>query len=156
MKDQFLFVYSLLVIHTQQVFYSHKKPTIREWIHLQLVGNILIVLTCIYILYTYYIHIIHIISIHPNTNSIHPNTNPSNSIHPIQSINIQTNSNQTNSIHQYPISNIQYPNTLWKIYTWYKSYSYFINCYIISSNIHSSIQFNSIQIPIHPTNPITK
>ena len=109
MKDQFLFVYSLLVIHTQQVFYSHKKPTIREWIHLQLVGNILIVLTCIYILYTYYIHIIHIISIHPNTNSIHPNTNPSNSIHPIQSINIQTNSNQTNSIHQYPISNIQIP-----------------------------------------------
>ena len=60
MKDQFLFVYSLLVIHTQQVFYSHKKPTIREWIHLQLVGNILIVLTCIYILYTYYIHIIHV------------------------------------------------------------------------------------------------
>ena len=26
MKDQFLFVYSLLVIHTQQVFYSHKRP----------------------------------------------------------------------------------------------------------------------------------
>ena len=26
MKDQFLFVYSPLVIHTQQVFYSHKRP----------------------------------------------------------------------------------------------------------------------------------
>ena len=95
MKDQFLFVYSLLVIHTQQVFYSHKKPTIREWMYLQLVGNIIIVLTCIYILYILYI-LYQSIQI-----SIHPNINPSNSN--------QTNSNQTISIHQYPISNIQMP-----------------------------------------------
>ena len=55
MKDQFLFVYSLLVIHTQQVFYSHKKSTIKEWLYLQLVENTIIVLTCIYILYILYI-----------------------------------------------------------------------------------------------------
>ena len=81
MKDQFLFVYSLLVIHTQQVFYSHKKPTIREWIHLQLVGNILIVLTCIYILYILY-------QFNPNTNSIQIPIHPIQT-KPIQSINIQ-------------------------------------------------------------------
>ena len=91
MKDQFLFVYSLLVIHTQQVFYSHKKPTIRERMNLQLVGNIIIVLTWIYILYILYILYISYQSIQFN-----PNTNPSDS-------------NQTNSIHQYPISNIQIP-----------------------------------------------
>ena len=141
MKDQFLFVYSLLVIHTQQVFYSHKKPTIREWIHLQLVGNILIVLTCIYILYIFY-------QSNPYTNSIQ---------FKYQSIQFKPNQfNPSISNIQYPISNIQYPNTLWKIYTWYKSYSYFIYWYIITPNIHSSIQFNSIQIPIHPTNPISK
>ena len=144
MKDQFLFVYSLLVIHTQQVFYSHKKPTIREWIHLQLVGNILIVLTCIYILYILYI-LYQSIQFKPNQ------FNPSK----YQSIQFKPNQFKPNHFNP-SISNIQYPNALWKIYTWYKSYSYFIYWYIITPNIHSSIQFNSIQIPIHPTNPITR
>ena len=85
MKDQFLFVYSLLVIHTQQVFYSHKKPTIREWIHLQLVGNILIVLTCIYILYILYILYQ---SIQIPIQSIQIPNHPIQT-KPIQSINIQ-------------------------------------------------------------------
>ena len=153
MKDQFLFVYSLLVIHTQQVFYSHKKPTIREWIHLQLVGNIIFVLTCIYILYILYI-LYQSIQFKPNQFNpskyqsiqipIHPNTNPSNSN--------QTNSNQTISIHQYPISNIQIP--------YGRSIHYINNNLTLSIDIlfHqiSIHQFNSIQIPVHPTIPISK
>ena len=101
MKDQFSFVYSLLVIHTQQVFYSHKKPTIREWIHLQLVGNILIVLTCIYILYILYILYQSIQQFQFNPSKYQSIQIPIHPIQtkPIQSINIQ-----------YPISNpIQIP-----------------------------------------------
>ena len=76
MKDQFLFVYSPLVIHTQQVFYSHKRPNNKRVNSSTVSGkdnN-----------YTYlYIHIIHIIIImliqyiqHPNTNPIHPIQHP--------------------------------------------------------------------------------
>ena len=114
--------------------------------NLQLVENTIIVLTCI--------HIIHIISIHPNTNSIHSNTNPSNSntnsIHPIQ-----TNSIQTNPIQSI---NIQHPNQIScgrSIHDTNNILTSSIDIFI-TPNIHSSIQFNSIQIPVHPTIPISK
>ena len=150
MKDQFLFVYSLLVIHTQQVFYSHKKPTIREWMNLQLVGNIIIVLTCIYILYILYI-LYQSIQIPIQSIQI--------PIHPIQSI--QFNPSISKPIQTKPIQsiNIQYPNqTKYPVEDLYMIQIIILLHQLLYyfTKYHSSIQFNSIQIPIHPTIPITK
>ena len=127
MKDHFLFVYSLLVIHTQQVFYSHKKPTIREWIHLQLVGNILIVLTCIYILYILYILYQSIqIPIHPIQTK------------PIQSINIQY------PISKYPVEDLY---MIQIIFLLHQLLYYFIKYPFINS-IQFKYQFiQQIQLP---------
>ena len=90
MKDQFLFVYSLLVIHTQQVFYSHKRPNNKRVNSSTVSGkdNNCTYLNTYYTYYTYYV------------NPIYPTSNP-----------IQSNptSNLTNPI--------QFIKTLWKIYT---------------------------------------
>ena len=132
MKDQFLFVYSLLVIHTQQVFYSHKKPTIWEWIHLQLVGNILIVLTCIYILYILYI-LYQSIQFKPNQ------------FNPFKYQSIQFKPNQFNP----SISNIQYPISKYPVEDLYMIQIiillYLLLHYFTKYPFINSIQFNSIQ-----------
>ena len=120
MKDQFLFVYSLLVIHTQQVFYSHKRPNNKRGNSSTVSGkdNYCTYLYTYYTYYTYYVNPIYPTSkyqsnlntnpIQTNPNQIHPNTNP------IQFI--QSNPNKSN-----PTSNltnpIQFIKTLWKIYT---------------------------------------
>ena len=112
MKDQFLFVYSLLVIHTQQVFYSHKRPNNKRVNSSTVSGkdNNCTYLYTYYTYYTYYVNPIYptskqkqiqsIYQSNPNkkTNQIHPNTNPntkyqtsiqSNSSNPIQTNPIQ-------------------------------------------------------------------
>ena len=127
MKDQFLFVYSLLVIHTQQVFYSHKRPNNKR-VNSSTVSGKDNNCTYLYTYYTYYNYYVNpIYPQHPNTNpiqsiyqtnpiQIHPNTKYQTSIqsNPIQFI--QSNPNKSN-----PTSNltnpIQFIKTLWKIYT---------------------------------------
>ena len=101
MKDQFLFVYSLLVIHTQQVFYSHKRPNNKRVNSSTESGkdNNCTYLFTYYTYYTYYV------------NPIYPTSKQKQ----IQSI-YQSNPNKSN-----PTSNltnpIQFIKTLWKIYT---------------------------------------
>ena len=58
MKDQFLFVYSLLVIHTQQVFYSHKRPNNKRVNSSTVSGkdNNCTYLYTYYTYYTYYVN----------------------------------------------------------------------------------------------------
>ena len=95
MKDQFLFVYSPLVIHTQQVFYSHKRPNNKRVN--SSTGSVKDnYCTYLYTYYTYYV------------NPIYPTSN------------YQSNLN-TNPIQSNPTSNltnpIQFIKTLWKIYT---------------------------------------
>ena len=120
MKDQFLFVYSPLVIHTQQVFYSHKKPNNKRVNSSTVSGkdNYYTYLYTYYTYYTYYVNPIYPTSNYQsnlNTNPIQfiqskyiqipiqiPNTkHQSNPIHPIQSKQIQSNIqfNQSNPIH---------------------------------------------------------
>ena len=53
MKDQFLFVYSPLVIHTQQVFYSHKRPNNKR-VNSSTVSGKDNYYTYLYTYYTYY------------------------------------------------------------------------------------------------------
>ena len=110
MKDQFLFVYSPLVIHTQQVFYSHKRPNNKRVNSSTVSGkdNNCTYLFTYYTYYTYYVNPIYPTSkyqsnlntnpIQTNPNQIHPNTNPntkyqtsiqSNSSNPIQTNPIQ-------------------------------------------------------------------
>ena len=94
MKDQFLFVYSLLVIHTQQVFYSHKRPNNKR-VNSSTVSEKDNNYTYLYTYYTYYTYYV---------NPIYPTSK-------YQSKQIQSNptSNLTNPI--------QFIKTLWKIYT---------------------------------------
>ena len=77
MKDQFLFVYSPLVIHTQQVFYSHKKPNNKRVNSSTVSGkdNNCIYLHTYYTYYTYYVN-----PIYP-TSKYQSNPNKSNPIH---------------------------------------------------------------------------
>ena len=104
MKDQFLFVYSLLVIHTQQVFYSHKRPNNKR-VNSSTVSGKDNNCTYLYTYYTYYTYYV---------NPIYPTSKQKQ----IQSI-YQSNPNKSNPI--YPTSNltnpIQFIKTLWKIYT---------------------------------------
>ena len=79
MKDQFLFVYSLLVIHTQQVFYSHKRPNNKR-VNSSTVSGKDNYYTYLYTYYTYYNYYV---------NPIYPTSNLTN---PIQSKQIQSNS----------------------------------------------------------------
>ena len=103
MKDQFLFVYSPLVIHTQQVFYSHKRPNNKRVSSSTVSGkdNYYTYLNTYYTYYTYYVNPIYPTSKYQSN----LNTNP-----------IQSNPNKSN-----PTSNltnpIQFIKTLWKIYT---------------------------------------
>ena len=92
MKDQFLFVYSPLVIHTQQVFYSHKRPNNKR-VNSSTVSGKDNHCTYLYTYYTYYTYYV---------NPIYPTSNP------IQSNPIQ-HPNKSNPI--------QFIKTLWKIYT---------------------------------------
>ena len=87
MKDQFLFVYSLLVIHTQQVIYFHKKPNNKR-VNSSTVSGKDNHCTYLYTYYTYYNYYV---------NPIYPTSNP---IQFIQS-NIQSNIqfNKSNPIH---------------------------------------------------------
>ena len=94
MKDQFLFVYSLLVIHTQQVFYSHKKPNNKR-VNSSTVSGKDNNYTYLYTYYTYYTYYVN--PIYP-TSKYKSNPNKSN-----------PTSNLTNPI--------QFIKTLWKIYT---------------------------------------
>ena len=96
MKDQFLFVYSLLVIHTQQVFYSHKKPNNKRVNSSTVSGkdNNCTYLYTYYTYYNYYVNPIYSTSKYQSN----LNTNPIQSIyqtnpiqHPIQSNPIQSN-----------------------------------------------------------------
>ena len=75
MKDQFLFVYSPLVIHTQQVFYSHKRPNNKR-VNSSTVSGKDNHCTYLYTYYTYYVN-----PIYP-TSKYQSNPNKSN---PIQS-----------------------------------------------------------------------
>ena len=107
MKDQFLFVYSLLVIHTQQVFYSHKRPNNKR-VNSSTVSGKDNNCTYLYTYYTYYTYYVN--PIYP-TSKYQSNPIQSNLIQFIQS-----NPNKSN-----PTSNltnpIQFIKTLWKIYT---------------------------------------
>ena len=69
MKDQFLFVYSLLVIHTQQVFYSHKRPNNKRVNSSTVSGkdNYYTYLNTYYTYYTYYVN-----PIYPTSNLTNP------------------------------------------------------------------------------------
>ena len=99
MKDQFLFVYSPLVIHTQQVFYSHKRPNNKR-VNSSTVSGKDNNYTYLYTYYTYYTYYV---------NPIYPTSKQkqiqfkyqSNPIHPIQSKQIQSNIqfNKSNPIH---------------------------------------------------------
>ena len=83
MKDQFLFVYSPLVIHTQQVFYSHKRPNNKR-VNSSTVSGKDNYYTYLYTYYTYYNYYV---------NPIYPTSKyQSNSSNPIQSKQIQSNS----------------------------------------------------------------
>ena len=94
MKDQFLFVYSLLVIHTQQVFYSHKRPNNKRVNSSTVSGkdNNCTYLFTYYTYYTYYVN-----PIYPTSNyQSNLNTNPIQSIY--QTNSIQSNPIQSNSL----------------------------------------------------------
>ena len=97
MKDQFLFVYSPLVIHTQQVFYSHKKPNNKRVNSSTVSGkdNNCTYLNTYYTYYTYYVNPIYPTSKYQSNLNTNPTSNPT--------------SNLTNPI--------QFIKTLWKIYT---------------------------------------
>ena len=84
MKDQFLFVYSPLVIHTQQVFYSHKKPNNKR-VNSSTVSGKDNNCTYLYTYYTYYNYYV---------NPIYPTSKYQSN--PIQSKQIQFN--QSNSL----------------------------------------------------------
>ena len=121
MKDQFLFVYSPLVIHTQQVFYSHKRPNNKRVNSSTVSGkdNNCTYLYTYYTYYTYYVNPIYPTSKQKQIQSIYQsNPNKSNPIQ-IQSKYIQIPN--TNPIQSNPTSNltnpIQFIKTLWKIYT---------------------------------------
>ena len=92
MKDQFLFVYSPLVIHIQQVFYSHKKPNNKR-VNSSTVSGKDNYYTYLYTYYTYYNYYV---------NPIYPTSK------------YQSNPNKSNPIQSNPI---QFIKTLWKIYT---------------------------------------
>ena len=102
MKDQFLFVYSPLVIHTQQVFYSHKRPNNKR-VNSSTVSGKDNHCTYLYTYYTYYTYYVN--PIYP-TSKYQSNPNKSNSSNPIQTNQIHPNTNP-----------IQFIKTLWKIYT---------------------------------------
>ena len=97
MKDQFLFVYSPLVIHTQQVFYSHKRPNNKRVNSSTVSGkdNYYTYLYTYYTYYTYYVNPIYPTSKYQSNLNTNPTSNPT--------------SNLTNPI--------QFIKTLWKIYT---------------------------------------
>ena len=101
MKDQFLFVYSPLVIHTQQVFYSHKRPNNKR-VNSSTVSGKDNNCTYLYTYYTYYTYYVN--PIYP-TSKYQSNPNKSNSSNPTSN----PTSNLTNPI--------QFIKTLWKIYT---------------------------------------
>ena len=96
MKDQFLFVYSPLVIHTQQVFYSHKRPNNKRVNSSTVSGkdNNCTYLYTYYTYYTYYVNPIYPTSKYQsnlNTNPIQSNIQ-FNKSNPIQTNPIQSNS----------------------------------------------------------------
>ena len=101
MKDQFLFVYSPLVIHTQQVFYSHKRPNNKR-VNSSTGSGKDNHCTYLYTYYTYYNYYVN--PIYP-TSKYQSNLNTN----PIQSNSSNPTSNLTNPI--------QFIKTLWKIYT---------------------------------------
>ena len=102
MKDQFLFVYSPLVIHTQQVFYSHKRPNNKR-VNSSTVSGKDNNCTYLYTYYTYYVNPIYPTSKYQSN----LNTNPIQFIQskyiqiPIQIPNTKHQSNpiQSNPIH---------------------------------------------------------
>ena len=92
MKDQFLFVYSPLVIHTQQVFYSHKKPNNKR-VNSSTVSGKDNHCTYLYTYYTYYTYYVN--PIYPTSKyQSNLNTNPIQT-NPIQFIQF----NKSNPIH---------------------------------------------------------
>ena len=118
MKDQFLFVYSLLVIHTQQVFYSHKRPNNKR-VNSSTVSGKDNHCTYLYTYYTYYTYCIN--PIYPTSNPIQSKQIQSNLYtNPIQ-IHPNTNKHQSNPTSKYQsnlnTNPIQFIKTLWKIYT---------------------------------------
>ena len=89
MKDQFLFVYSPLVIHTQQVFYSHKRPNNKR-VNSSTVSGKDNNYTYLYTYYTYYTYYVN--PIYPTSKYQSNSSNPtSNLTNPIQSKQIQSN-----------------------------------------------------------------
>ena len=99
MKDQFLFVYSPLVIHTQQVFYSHKRPNNKR-VNSSTVSGKDNYYTYLYTYYTYYNYYVN--PIYPTSNPIQSNLNTkqiqSNSLKPCGRSIHNTNNNLTSSI----------------------------------------------------------
>ena len=103
MKDQFLFVYSPLVIHTQQVFYSHKRPNNKRVNSSTVSGkdNNCTYLFTYYTYYTYYVNPIYPTSKYQsNPNKSNPTSNPiqSNSLKPCGRSIHNTNNTLTSSI----------------------------------------------------------
>ena len=111
MKDQFLFVYSPLVIHTQQVFYSHKKPNNKR-VNSSTVSGKDNHCTYLYTYYTYYNYYVNPI-IPTSKYQSNLNTNPIQT-NPIQ---IHPNTKYQTSIQSNLTNPIQFIKTLWKIYT---------------------------------------
>ena len=116
MKDQFLFVYSLLVIHTQQVFYSHKRPNNKRVNSSTVSGkdNNCTYLYTYYTYYNYYVSPIYPTSKQKQIQSIYQsNLNKSNSNTSKYQSNLYTKqiqSNiQSNPIHSNPTSNSSNP-----------------------------------------------
>ena len=96
MKDQFLFVSSLLVIHTQQVFYSHKRPNNKR-VNSSTVSGKDNNCTYLYTYYTYYTYYV---------NPIIP-TSKQKQIQSIYQSIYQSNPNKSNSnTSKYQIPNI--------------------------------------------------
>ena len=116
MKDQFLFVYSLLVIHTQQVFYSHKRPNNKR-VNSSTVSGKDNNCTYLYTYYTYYTYCI---------NPIYPTSKyQSNSLKPCGRSIHNTNNTLTSSIITlFPQISIHQSNPIIK-------YSICIRCIII-------------------------
>ena len=110
MKDQFLFVYSLPVIHTQQVFYSHKRPNNKR-VNSSTVSGKDNNCTYLYTYYTYYVN-----PIYPTSNyQSNLNTKQIQSNIQFKYIQIPIQSNPTSK--QIQSNPIQFIKTLWKIYT---------------------------------------
>ena len=101
MKDQFLFVYSPLVIHTQQVFYSHKRPNKKRVNSSTVSGkdNHCTYLHTYYTYYTYYVNPIYPTS-KSQSNPIQSNIQfiQSNSLKPCGRSIHNTNNTLTSSI----------------------------------------------------------